>query len=314
MNAFAPSVTLAPANTSNAGRAAVADAFSVSELLGTMLQLVAAMARGFGTLGTISEAAAQTIANTCRLELFDAEQLARDTLRSDAAKAPPLIARLRDMVELFSPQAARQVFLGGNWQRLQIDALLLLSRQHAALLAREVAGVVRLLEPSAATQAARLRRALERIQQLEPHALRLRLPTSEPAALTQRDVFMRQLHRTLGLEQPTLADLADVPLSQMDDWVALGLEYALLALCVADIANGLCLPSELRGTFRLQAHRVPLLSAQWMNDLPTFDLDGPQGHITFWNLIWPQWTQLCAQTLSLVRAAHAALDHQEKPF
>ena len=281
-------------------------------LVGAMLHHEAAMARCFAHFGVLRQDEAMSIASTCRPELFDAEQLLRETQRELALgleTAPPLIRRLRDTVELFNPKAARHVFRAGRWDIVQKNALQVLTQQWADALDLEVAAITALLEPQHMALAARLRRCQQRLQGVRQYALQLQLASTDADAMARSPEFVDRLMQELGMEAlPHAATHA-----ALDDWIALGAEYGLLTQCLTSVAldTAIGLPDAERERMRATAQRTPLAVAQWLAEGPTLHASGTAAAREFWDILWPLWTQVLQQTALTARSLHLHLEQQD---
>jgi len=105
----------------------VSEALGNRAVIGAMLRFEAELARAQASAGLLSQAAAQSIIGTCKVELFDVPKLVRESA-STRCLATPLVASLRETVALFNPEAAAWVHFGCSDQELVDSALALVMR------------------------------------------------------------------------------------------------------------------------------------------------------------------------------------------
>lgn len=92
-----------------------------------MLRFEAALARAQADTGLIAASAAQSIAGTCKIELFDVPKLVRESTRVRCL-ATPLLGSLRETVALFNTDAAAVVNHGCSLANVVDSAMALISR------------------------------------------------------------------------------------------------------------------------------------------------------------------------------------------
>ena len=245
----------------------VLEAFSDRQFLAAMLRFEAALARAQAAAGVIPASAAQSIAGTCKVDLFDVAKIVRESARAGSL-AIPLVSSLREVVGLFNPSAAAHVHQGCTSQDAIDTALVLVTRDALALIRADVrrsADVLldlaaahaatpvlarTLMQPASITSfgfkcagwAAPLLRAVERIDEAASRALQLQLggvvgTLSHLGAQPQR--VRALMAADLGLREPAAAWH-----SQRDEWVALGCELGLLAGSLGKIARDIALMSQ----------------------------------------------------------------------
>ncbi len=130
----------------------VTQALSDRAVIEAMLRVEAALARAHSRVGLLPQAVAQSIIDTCKVELFDVPKLVRESAQCRSL-ATPLVNALRDTVALFNPQAAGLVHLGCTDQELVDTALALVTRQVLTDIEADLAQTVHALLTLAATHA-----------------------------------------------------------------------------------------------------------------------------------------------------------------
>ncbi|WP_353619043.1 hypothetical protein [Paracidovorax cattleyae] len=80
------------------------ESFGGRSFVDAMLRFEAALARAQARVGLIDPALADTVANTCRVDLFDVPKIVRESGHAGSL-AIPLIAALKEAIGLFNPQA-----------------------------------------------------------------------------------------------------------------------------------------------------------------------------------------------------------------
>jgi 3-carboxy-cis,cis-muconate cycloisomerase len=227
-------------------------AFSESRFVAAMLRFEAALARAQADEGLIPEAAANSIADCCRLELFDVAGVARVGARAGSV-AIPLVKSVREAVRRANPQAAPFVHLGSTSQDMIDTAMALVTREALSLIEADLvkaasvlldhavanAGTAMLartlMQPASVTSfglrcvtwAAPLVRSRLRLHEAAPRALQVQLggPVGTLAQMKGRGQAVRQrMAQELGLR-----DAGASWQTQRDEWVALGCELGLLA-------------------------------------------------------------------------------------
>ncbi len=249
----------------------VLEALSERNFIEAMLRFEAALARAQASVGLIPEAAAQSIIGTCKIELFDAPKIVRESIRAGSI-AIPLIDSLKETVGLFNKEATGFVGLGSSSQDVIDTALALVTRDAlilieadidkavAALLAlagRHAADPVlarTLMQPASVTSfglkcvgwAAPLVRSRQRLQTSASNALSLQLGgavgTLAQMKKNGNDLgpqITALMATDLKLRAPTLAWH-----TQRDEWVALGCELGLLVGSLGKMAKDIALMGQ----------------------------------------------------------------------
>jgi 3-carboxy-cis,cis-muconate cycloisomerase len=124
---------------------AMSAVFSTDAALARMLAFEAALARAQGAAGLIPKRAAETIAQACAADGFDAAAIAARA-RSAGAPVIPLVKDLTARVAAIDPNAARYVHLGTTSQDVMDTALVLQLREAVALIDADLARIARALE------------------------------------------------------------------------------------------------------------------------------------------------------------------------
>ncbi len=245
----------------------ILEAFSERNFLDAMLRFEASLARAQASAGLIPEAAAQSIAGTCKVELFDVAKIVRESGRAGSI-AIPLVKALRETVGLFNKEAAGFVHFGSTSQdvidtalslvtrnaldlieadiRKTVAALLVLARRHAAdpVLART------LMQPASVTSfgfkcagwAAPLARSLQRLQVAGHNALAVQLGGAV-GTLAQMNGKGPQIMAHMAADLK-LKPSAFAWHTQRDEWVALGCELGLLVGSLGKIARDISLMGQ----------------------------------------------------------------------
>lgn len=229
------------------------DAFGERSLVAAMLRFEAALAQAQADLGVIPTAAAQSIVGTCKVELFDAPKIVRESARAGSLAAP-MLKSLRETVRLFNPEAVAFVHFGCSSQDLLDSAMALIARDvlarlecdvrtsaetllHLAEIHADTPAAVSSLGAHCALWAAPLLRSLHRLPVARERALRVQLGGGEgenPHPGVQGSELCRQVAAMLGLGEPQPAGQ-----SHRDEWVALGCELGLLTGSLGRIASDL---------------------------------------------------------------------------
>ena len=284
-------------------------AFDSRQLLHAMLRHEAAMARALSALGLLPAAQAESIANTCKPVLFDVDQIWRETLlQQDAAgtEEPPLMVTLRESVALFNPQAADAVFRGGMSERLQDNALLILTHAWWASFSAQLHELMRLLDKRQWPLQG-LPALAHRLHVGVTETLQLQCPTRDPMACAQAPALLQALAAALDMPavRPTGQDVHD----QGDAWASLGADLVLLTLCLSRIAQGFKAAPRSPWGLPLQAEagRLPLRLAQWVQERA---LGGRPRD--FWQAEWSLWTSLTGGAVAALNALLAGLAAEDQ--
>jgi 3-carboxy-cis,cis-muconate cycloisomerase len=246
----------------------VMEAFGDRNFVAAMLRFEAALASAQASAGLIPEAAARSITGTCKVELFDASKIVRESARAGSL-AIPLVKSLKETVGLFNPDAVQYVHLGSTSQdvidtamalitrdvmeRIEadllscIDALFKLAQQHldTPMLART------LMQPASVTSfglkcfhwLAPLVRSLARLQSAKTSALKVQLGGGAGTLARMGDKspqIVAHMAQALGLGLP-----ASPWHTQRDEWIALGCELGLMVGNLGKIAKDIALLSQL---------------------------------------------------------------------
>ncbi len=243
------------------------EAFGERDFLAAMLRFEASLARAQARVGLIPESAAQSIIDTCKVELFDVSKIVRDSGRAGTL-AIPLMKSLKETVGLFNPDAVRFVHFGSTSQdvidtalslvtrdalawvqadvQISIDALLVLGEKHAAdpILART------LLQPASVTSfglkcagwVAPLIRSQQRLQIAAANALCVQLGGAV-GTLAQMKAHGPEVIALMAADLQLKAPMATWH-TQRDEWVALGCELGLLVGSLGKIARDISLMGQ----------------------------------------------------------------------
>ena len=243
-------------------------------LVAAMLRQEAALAQAQAELGHLPKGDAQSIVNTCKVDLFDVPHIMRESLSASSRAEPAVIKHLRESVRLFNPAAAAAVYPLSHPADLLCNALALVTHDVLTLMAADIQVL------HSVPAAAEVCLAWERLQPVAERALRLRfLPASAPTSSPVRDV-QPLAARALGLP-PALSE-------GTENWMSLGCELGVFTLCVQRVAG------------QAQAMRAPLWVAQWLTELSVHTIR-PSDSGDFWRAQWPLWSTL---TLAAARSLH----------
>ncbi len=240
------------------------DAFGGRGIVAGMLRFEAALARAQAAEGLIPADAAQSIAASCKVDLFDVAKIVRDSARAGSI-AIPLVRALTEAVGLFNPDAARHVHCGSSSQDVVDTALVLATRDALAWIDGDLVRAIRallalaeahaarpmlartLMQPASVTSlglkcvdwAAPLVRGRLRLHAAAGRALQLQLggPVGTLAHMRgQGAAVRRRMAQELGL-----ADPGGSWHTQRDEWVALGCELGVVTGSLGKIAGDLAL-------------------------------------------------------------------------
>ena len=241
--------------------------FSERKFVGAMLRFEAALARAQAGAGLIPESAAQSITDTCKVELFDVAKIVRESGRA-GSMAIPLLKSLKETVGLFNKEAAGFVHFGATDQDVMDTALALVTREAVAMIEADVHKATSallalaerhmatpvlartLLQPASVTSfgltcagwAAPLMRSLQRLQSSAASALCVQLSGSV-ATLAQMNGQSEQVMVCMAAELKLKASPFALH-TQRDEWVALGCDMALLAGSLGKLAQDMSLMSQ----------------------------------------------------------------------
>jgi 3-carboxy-cis,cis-muconate cycloisomerase len=240
------------------------EAFGDRAFVAAMLRFEAALASAQAAAGVIPEAAAQSIVDTCKVDLFDAAKIVRESARAGSLSVP-LVKSLKETVGLFNREAVAFVHFGSVSQdvidtamalitrdvlalieadlRTSIDALLTLAHKHldTPMLART------LMQPASVTSfglkcvnwAAPLVRGLKRLQGAKLGALKVQLGGGVGTLARMGEhgpQITAHMAQALGLGVPRAPWH-----TQRDEWIALACELGLLAGSLGKIAKDVSL-------------------------------------------------------------------------
>jgi 3-carboxy-cis,cis-muconate cycloisomerase len=242
----------------------VMEAFGDRNFVAAMLCFEAALAHAQASFGVIPEAAAQSIVDTCKVDLFDAAKIVRESARAGSLSVP-LVKSLKETVGLFNREAVAYVHFGSVSQdvidtamalitrdvlqmveadlRTCIDAVFALAQKHleTPMLART------LMQPASVTSfglkcvnwAAPLVRSLKRLQTVKLGALKVQLGGGIGTLARMGDKgpqITAHMAQALGLGVPSAPWH-----TQRDEWIALGCELGLMAGSLGKIAKDVSL-------------------------------------------------------------------------
>jgi 3-carboxy-cis,cis-muconate cycloisomerase len=242
----------------------VADAFGDYNFVAAMLRFEAALANAQAAAGVIPQAAAKSIVDTCKVDLFDAAKIVRESARAGSLSVP-LIRSLKETVGLFNRDAVAYVHFGSVSQdvidtamalitrdvlervetdlRCCIDAIFQLAQQHleTPMLART------LMQPASVTSfglkcvnwAAPLVRGLKRLHGVKLGALKLQLGGGIGTLARMGDKgpqITQHMAQALGLGVPSAPWH-----TQRDEWIGLGCELGLITGSLGKIAKDVSL-------------------------------------------------------------------------
>ena len=244
-------------------------------LVDAMLRQEAALAQAQTELGLMSAAEAQSILNTCKVDLFDVPHIVRDSVLASNTAEPPVIKHLRASVRLFNPAAANAVYRAGQSSDLLCNALALVTRDVLDQMAQDMV----LLQDHIRT--ADVSRAWQRVQAAADGALRLQFKAPDASPSWPIADIEQLASHNLGLS----STLGEGP----EDWMALGCELGVFTLCVQRVAQD------------PQAVHAPLWVAQWLTELSTHT-QRPADARDFWRAQWPLWSTLVLRAAQSLRA------------
>jgi 3-carboxy-cis,cis-muconate cycloisomerase len=210
----------------------VLDAFGAQHFVAAMLRVEAALAQAQAQCGLIPANAAQSIVGTCKVDLFDAPKIVRDSGRAGSL-AIPLVRSLKETVGLFNPDAVAYVHFGCTKQDLVDTAMALITRDVLARLRVDVQQCCTALQrQSDPLAAAPLLRALARLERSAADALTVQMGGTLTNLQDQGQDVERLVAQQLGLGVP-LAPWH----TQRDTWIALGCDLGLLIGSLGTLAK-----------------------------------------------------------------------------
>ena len=119
----------------------VLDLFCQSIFVSNMLRFEASLARAQASVGLIPETAAQSIMDTCKVELFDVPKIVGESTRVGNISLS-LVKSLKETVSFFNPDAVGFVHHGATSQDVVNTALALATRDALGMIEMEVHKVV----------------------------------------------------------------------------------------------------------------------------------------------------------------------------
>lgn len=281
------------------------DAFGAQRFVAAMLQFESALARAQADCGLIPAAAAQSIIGTCKVELFDAPKIVRDSVRAGSL-AIPLVKSLKETVGLFNPGAVDCVHLGCTKQDLVDTATVLITRDVLERIRSDVQLCVHTLGTADAT--APLLRALQRLQRSAAEALAVQLGGTlaqmRAQGQDQGPTVEQQMaqHLRLGVPQAPWH-------TQRDAWVALGCDLGLLVGSLGTLAKEMThraasdqLPTGCL-TALAAARRAPQRVASLLASMP----EAHERTLGVWQAEQAEWAQLLMSAHASVHGMAQAL-------
>lgn len=212
----------------------VLESFGAQRFVAAMLRVEAALAQAQAQCGVIPAAAAQSIVGTCKVDLFDAPKIVRDSGRAGSL-AIPLVKILKETVGLFNPDAVAYVHLGCTKQDLVDTATVLITRDVLERLRSDVQGCAHRLQTlGAAESAIPLLRGLQRLAHSASDALAVQLGGTLAQSPEHGAEVVSMVAQQLGLAVPSAPWH-----TQRDAWVALGCDVALLIGSLGTLAKGI---------------------------------------------------------------------------
>jgi 3-carboxy-cis,cis-muconate cycloisomerase len=242
----------------------VTEAFADRNFVAAMLRFEAALANAQAAVGLIPESAAQSIVGTCKVELFDAAKIVRESARAGSLSVP-LVKSLKETVGLFNREAVPFVHYGSVSQDVIDTAMALITRDVLEMIEADLRSCIEavfnlaqkhmetpmlartLTQPASVTSfglkcvnwAAPLVRSLKRLQSVKLCALKVQLGGGIGTLARMGDQgpqITAHMAQALGLGVP-LAPWH----TQRDEWIALGCELGLVAGSLGKIARDVSL-------------------------------------------------------------------------
>ena len=245
----------------------VLDLFGQSRFVSNMLRFEASLARAQASVGLIPETAAQSIMDTCKVELFDVPKIVRESARVGNISLS-LVKSLKETVSLFNPDAVGFVHYGATSQDVVTTALALATRDALGMIELEVHKVVTTLlmlaerhasapalersltQPATVTSfgykcvlwAAPLVRSLQRLQSTAIQSFSVQLSGAVATQIKmngKRAQIIAHMATELNLSAQSHAWQ-----TQQDEWVALGCDIALLVVGLGKMATDMLLMNQ----------------------------------------------------------------------
>jgi len=243
------------------------EAFGERSFVDAMLRFEAALAQAQARVGLIPQAAADTIASTCKVDLFNVPKIVRDSAQAGSL-AIPLVQVLKETVGLFSQAAVPATHFGSTSQDVIDTAMALVSQPVLALVLADGETILQALlalaerhadtpvlartlgQPASVTSfgwkcalwAGGLQRSLQRLRRAAPDALAVQLggAVGTQAQLQGRGgEIVALMAEALGLSAP-----ATPWHTQRDAWVALGCALGGLVGTLGKLARDLSLMAQ----------------------------------------------------------------------
>lgn len=212
----------------------VLDAFGAQRFVAAMLRVESALAQAQAQCGMIPASAAQSIVGTCKVDLFDAPRIVRDSGRAGSL-AIPLVKSLKETVGLFNPEAVPYVHFACTKQDLVDTATVLITRDVLERLRGDVQRCAHILQTLGAADAAvPLLRGLQRLAHSATDALAVQLGGTLAQSPEHGIDVVRDVAQRLDLAVP-----AAPWHTQRDAWVALGCDVGLLIGSLGTLAKGI---------------------------------------------------------------------------
>jgi 3-carboxy-cis,cis-muconate cycloisomerase len=240
------------------------EAFGDRAFVAAMLRFEAALANAQADAGIIPQAAAKSIADTCKVELFDAAKIVRESARAGSLSVP-LVNSLKETVGLFNREASAWVHFGSVSQDVIDTAMALITRDVLVLMEADLHTCIEatlalaeqhmdtpmlartLMQPASVTSfglkcvnwAAPLVRGLQRLQVAKTGALKVQLGGGIGTLARmggKGPQITAHMAQALGLGLPRAPWH-----TQRDEWLALACELGLVAGSLGKIAKDLSL-------------------------------------------------------------------------
>jgi 3-carboxy-cis,cis-muconate cycloisomerase len=240
------------------------EAFGDRAFVAAMLRFEAALANAQADAGIIPQAAAKSIADTCKVELFDAAKIVRESARAGSLSVP-LVNSLKETVGLFNREASAWVHFGSVSQDVIDTAMALITRDVLVLMEADLHTCIEatlalaeqhmdtpmlartLMQPASVTSfglkcvnwAAPLVRGLQRLQVAKTGALKVQLGGGIGTLARmggKGPQITAHMAQALGLGLPRAPWH-----TQRDEWLALACELGLMAGSLGKIAKDLSL-------------------------------------------------------------------------
>lgn len=282
----------------------VGSAFGAQRFVAAMLRVEAALAQAQAQCGVIPAPAAQSIVGTCKVDLFDAPKIVRESGRAGSL-AIPLVKSLKETVGLFNPDAVPYVHWACTKQDLVDTATVLVTRDVLEHLRDDVQGCALHLQALGTPEsAAPLLRSLQRLAHSAADALCVQLSGTLAQTPDCGAEVVRQVAQQLGLAVP-----AAPWHTQRDAWVALGCDLGLLMGSLGTLAKGMArdaeaddVPAGARVALAM-AKRAPQRVASLLATMP----EAHERALGVWQAEQAEWAQLLMSAHASAKAVRQAL-------